>query len=172
MLELDDIQHFLLTRPPAMAARYAFVTLPDGTQGRRWLEGLIEKVGSGKSAPSTEVPDSRRVTVAFTWNGLQALGVDDSSLATFPEEFRQGMVARAEVLGDTGANHPDHWVDGLAIPDLHAVVILFARDVKERDRCVGEYERYGSQFSGVASPIDMEAAARLRTTLASTSFVW
>ncbi len=38
------------------------------------------------------------------------------------------MAARAEMLGDTGANHPDHWVGGLASPDLHAIVILFARD--------------------------------------------
>ena len=53
------------------------------------------------------------MTVAFTWNGLKALGVDDASLATFPEEFKQGMPARAEILGDTGANHPDNWVGDL-----------------------------------------------------------
>ena len=75
------------------------------------------------------------MTVAFTWNGLRALGVDEASLATFPEEFKQGMAARAEMLGDTGANHPDHWVGGLASPDLHAIVILFARDAAERGRC-------------------------------------
>ena len=75
------------------------------------------------------------MTVAFTWNGLRALGVDEASLATFPEEFKQGMVARAEMLGDTGENHPDHWVGGLASPDLHAIVILFARDEAERERC-------------------------------------
>ena len=46
------------------------------------------------------------MTVAFTWNGLRALGVDEASLATFPEEFKQGMVARAEMLGDTGAIIP------------------------------------------------------------------
>ena len=46
--------------------------------------------------------DKRWVSVAFTWNGLRALGLDEDSLATFPEEFRQGMVARAEMLGDTG----------------------------------------------------------------------
>ena len=45
------------------------------------------------------------------------------------------MVARAEILGDTGENHPDHWVGGLASPDLHAIAILFARDVAERERC-------------------------------------
>ena len=43
--------------------------------------------------------DSRWVTVAFTWNGLRALGLDEPSLASFPEEFREGMVARAEMLG-------------------------------------------------------------------------
>ncbi len=68
------------------------------------------------------------MTVAFTWNGLKALGVDETSLATFPEEFKQGMAARADILGDTGANHPDNWVGGLASPDLHAIAILFARD--------------------------------------------
>ena len=68
-------------------------------------------------------------TVGFTWNGLQALGVAEASLATFPEEFRQGMAARAGALSTTGANHPDHWLGGLASPDLHAIVILFARDV-------------------------------------------
>ena len=65
----------------------------------------------------SDEPDSRWVTVAFTWNGLQALGVNEASLATFPEEFCQGMAARAEMLGTTGANHPEHWVGGLASPE-------------------------------------------------------
>ena len=38
------------------------------------------------------------------WNGLRALGVDDASLDSFPEEFKQGMVARASILGDAGEN--------------------------------------------------------------------
>ena len=159
MLELDDIQHFLLTRPPALAAGYAFLTLRDAAQARAWLAGLIEKVGSGASHPPTQPPDSRWVTIGFTWNGLGALGVDGASLATFPEEFRQGMAARAAILGDTGSNHPDHWVGGLASPDLHAIVILFARDAAERERCVREYRRYASPFFGVEalSHLDLEA---------------
>jgi Dyp-type peroxidase family len=159
MLELDDIQHFLLTRPPATAARYAFLAFREASAGRRWLAGLIDKVGCGKSAPLTEVPDSRWVTIAFTWSGLRALGVNEPSLATFPEEFRQGMAARAEVLGDTGVNHPDRWVDGLAGAGLHAIVILFARDVAERERCVAEYDKYASALTGVelVSTLDLEA---------------
>ena len=159
MLELDDIQHFLLTRPHAMAARYGFLTFREPAQGRAYLAGIIDRVGTTQSVASETGLDSRWVTVAFTWNGLRALGVDDVSLATFPEEFRQGMAVRAQILGDTGANHPDHWVGGLASPELHAIVILFARDVAERERCVTEHQAYASRFPGVEalSNLDLEA---------------
>jgi deferrochelatase/peroxidase EfeB len=99
------------------------------------------------------------VTIAFTWNGLQALGVDNAALATFPEEFRQGMAARAQILGTTGANHPDHWLGNLASPDLHAIVVLFARDVPERERCRIEHAQFVSRCPGVEllSSLDLEA---------------
>ncbi len=139
MLELDDIQHFLLTRTPALAARYEFLTFRHPAAGRAWLAGMIDKVGTGKSVGSAS-PDSRWVTVAFTWDGLGALGIDETALMTFPEEFRQGMAARAEVLGATGKNHPDHWLGELANPALHAIVVLFARDIVERERCQQEHK--------------------------------
>ncbi len=99
------------------------------------------------------------MTVAFTCNGLRALGVDEASLATFPDEFRQGMVARAQILGDTGANHPDNWVGGLASPDLHAIVILFARDAADRERSRAEHEKLIARCDGVSvlSTLDLEA---------------
>src|SRR5689334_2763969 len=104
-LELEDIQHFLIARPPALAARYEFLTFKNPSCGREWLSGLIGKVGVAKAVGSSQL-DSRWVTIAFTWNGLRTLGVDEQSLATFPEEFRESMAARAEILGTTGANHP------------------------------------------------------------------
>lgn len=156
-LELEDIQHFLLTRTPALAARYEFLTFQDAAQGRAWLGSLVDKVGSAH-AVGGGAPDSRWVTVAFTWNGLRALGIDEASLATFPEEFRQGMAERAEILGATGANHPSLWVGGLADPNLHAIVILFARDVAERERCRQEHERLLAACGMTAlSHLDLEA---------------
>jgi deferrochelatase/peroxidase EfeB len=158
MLELDDIQHFLLTRTRALAARYEFLSFRTPEAGRAWLAGLVDKVGTGKSVGAAS-PDSRWVTLAFTWNGLRALGVDDASLATFPEEFRQGMAARAEVVGATGANHPEQWMGELASPQLHAIAILFARDVPERERCRREHDQYRSKIAGVQllSGLDLEA---------------
>lgn len=157
MLELEDIQHFLIARAPATAARYEFLTFRQADGGRAWLQGLLEKISFARQSRSKH-EDVRWVTVAFTWNGLQALGVSETSLATFPEEFRQGMAARAEILGITGANHPDHWVGGLARPELHAIVVLFARDVAERERCRQEHARYLSECRGVEvlSSLDLE----------------
>jgi len=157
LLDFEDIQHFLMSRPPARAARYEFLTFQSGRGGRAWLSGLIDKVGTAK-AVGENIVDSRWVTVAITWRGLQALGLPEALLATFPQEFRQGMAARADVLGLTGANHPTNWVGGLASPNLHAIAILFARDVPERERCRQEHERYLVQCEGVQllSSLDLE----------------
>ena len=157
MLEIDDIQHFLLTRTPALAARYEFLKFPDAGRGRAWLSTMLEKVGSGKSVGEQRA-DARWVTVAFTWSGLRALGVDEASLATFPEEFQQGMAARAGILGTMGANGPEHWAGGVTSPDLHAIAILFARDVPERERCREEHQRFVGQCGvEVISSLDLEA---------------
>ncbi len=93
-LETNDIQHFLLARTPAFAARYEFLTFRDPAAGRTWLSGLVDKVGTASSVGALS-PDARWVTLAFTWNGLRALGLDEDSLSTFPDEFKQGMVERA-----------------------------------------------------------------------------
>jgi hypothetical protein len=112
MLDLDDIQHFLLTRPHALAARYEFLSFASPEAGRAWLAGILDTVGNARAVTERRL-DTRWVSRGIHLNGLRALGVDESSLATFPEEFREGMAARAEVCwGDVGNNHPDHWDDG------------------------------------------------------------
>jgi Dyp-type peroxidase family len=157
-LALDDIQHFLLTRTPALAARYEFLSFDSGAAGPAWLAGLVDKVGTGQSVGAAS-PDARWVTIAFTCNGLRALGIDDAVLATFPDEFRQGMAARAEMLGFAGESRPDRWLGDLASPELHAIVILFARDVAERDRCERQHREYLATLTGVKvlSALNLEA---------------
>ncbi len=159
MLELDDIQHILLTRAPALTGRYEFLSYRNAKGGRAWLSAIADKVQSAMAMQTYVDKEKRWVTVAFTWNGLRALGVDEASLATFPEEFRQGMVTRAEMLGDTGTNHPKRWVGGLASQDLHAIVILFARDAAQRARSQAEHEKLIALCRGVEvlSTLDLEA---------------
>ena len=159
MLEFDDIQHLVLTRVPASTGRYEFLSFRQPSQGRAWLAGLIDKVASAQAVRDGVDSEMRWVSVAFTWPGLRALGVDEASLATFPEEFRQGMAARSQVLGDTGVNHPDRWIGGLARPDLHAIAILFARNAQERQRVTGEHAAYLTRTPGVdvLSTLDLDA---------------
>ena len=68
------------------------------------------------------------------------------------------MAGRADVLGLTGRNHPGQWVGGLESANLHAIAILFARDVAERERCEQEHERHVKQCEGVEllSALDLE----------------
>jgi Dyp-type peroxidase family len=159
MLEFDDIQYILLTRAPAITGRYEFLSFRNAAAGRAWLAAILDTVHSVQQARASIEKDNRWVSVAFTWNGLRALGADEDSLASFPEEFKQGMVARAEVLGDTGVNHPDNWIGGLGSPDLHAIAILFARDEEERVRCEAEHDKFIAQCDGVEvlSSLDLEA---------------
>ncbi len=72
-------------------------------------------------------------TVALTIDGLYALGADSTLLDAMPEEFRQGMAARAGLLGDVRRNHPDRWTPPpswragggrVALAAVHAVVQL------------------------------------------------
>ena len=160
MLELDDIQHILLTRAPAMTGRYEFLSFRDSAGARAWLSAIKDTVHSAAAMRATVDKDKRWVTVAFTWKGLRALGLDEASLSSFPEEFKQGMPARAEMLGDTGVNAPGHWVGGLTSPDLHAIAILFARDEPERLRCVDEHDKLVAACKGVKvlSVLDLNAS--------------
>ena len=159
MLEFDDIQHILLTRAPALTGRYEFLSFRNPAGGRAWLTAIMEKVHSAKAMRESVERDKRCITVAFTCDGLRALGVDEATLATFPQEFGEGMARRAEVLGDTGANDPANWVDKTASPELHAIAILFARDAAERDRCVVEHRKLVAECPGVEvlSSLDLEA---------------
>jgi Dyp-type peroxidase family len=148
-LELDDIQHILLTRTPAMTGRYEFLSFDTPSGGRAWLSELLDRVQSAAEVRDTMDSSKRWITLAFTWTGLRALGVSENALATFPDEFREGMAARADILGDAGANAPEHWVGGLAGNDLHAIAILFARDDDEHRRCTVEHDKLVARCEGV-----------------------
>jgi len=151
VLELDDIQHILLTRTPAMTGRYEFLTFDTPEGGRAWLSALLDKTQSAQDAATTMDESDRWVTLAFTWTGLRALGVPEESLATFPDAFREGMVSRAAILGDTGANAPEHWSGGLAGDDVHAIAILFSRNDERCARSIVEHDELLARTPGVRS---------------------
>ena len=125
-LELDDIQAAaLMPRPHPYAGSYVAVRIDDRKAGRELLRRLIPLL-----EPVSSYDPTRPVSlgVALSYAGLEALGVPEQSLATFPAEFRQGMAARADYIGDVGENAPEHWEAPLGSKDVHLVVAALARD--------------------------------------------
>ena len=125
-LELGDIQAAaLMPRPHPYAGSYVAVRIDDRHAGRELLRRLIPLL-----EPVSSYDPTRPVSlgVALSYAGLEALGVPEQSLATFPAEFRQGMAARADYIGDVGENAPEHWEAPLGSKDVHLVVAALARD--------------------------------------------
>jgi Dyp-type peroxidase family len=151
MLELDDIQHILLTRTPAITGRYEFLTFDTPEGGRAWLSELVDLLPSATAAQATMDESDRWITLAFTWNGLRALGVPEESLATFPDAFREGMPSRASILGDVGVSAPENWVGGLAGDDVHAIAILFARNDEQCRTSIENHDALLARTDGVRS---------------------
>jgi deferrochelatase/peroxidase EfeB len=125
MLELDDIQGLSVSGYGMPHARFLFLRIHTPNAGREWIKRLTDHVTTAR--PWTEPPRSC-VNVGFTHTGLKALGVAQESLDSFEKEFREGIAARAEVLGDTGKSSPQNWPGGLGTDDLHAILLLFAQD--------------------------------------------
>ena len=138
-LELDDIQSGALhERPSPYVGAYLLLRIDDETAGRALVRRLVPLVETGRG--SDEPAHGAWLTVAFTYTGLQALGVPQASLDSFAPEFRQGMAARAGELGDVGDSDPVHWEKPLGSPDVHVALAFLAQDaahledVRERAR--------------------------------------
>lgn len=96
-----------IARPfPADVTHGALVLLrvTDAALARRWLAN--EKFSDGTQALGVGAVYQ---TIAVTYDGMQRLGAPRAWCKTLPREFIDGMEARAGVLGDVHANHPDHW---------------------------------------------------------------
>ena len=74
-------------------------------QGREFLRRLLPHVVSAAQFAAAET----WVAVALTYAGLQALGVPQTSLDSFPTAFREGMAARAASFEGCEDSLPAHW---------------------------------------------------------------
>lgn len=78
--------------------------------------------------------DDAPITVGYTHRGLAELGVDRETLASFPDDFKDGMAKRANRLGDTGPNAPEHWDGALGLKQVHGLMISGFQIGDEADR--------------------------------------
>jgi Dyp-type peroxidase family len=122
-LDLPRIQGFVVRGYRLPFAGYMFLQIEDVAKAAAWIAEITEEVLT--AAPWERKPDSG-MNIAFSFQGLHALGLPDACLAGFPEEFRQGMAARAKLLGDDGASAPANWEGGFGTPAVHVLVMISA----------------------------------------------
>jgi Dyp-type peroxidase family len=126
-LELDDIQSGALhERPSPYVGSYLLLRIDDRAAGRELVRRLLPVVDSGRT--SSDPAHGAWITVAFTYQGLRALGVPQDSLDSFAPEFRQGMAARAAELGDVGESSPANWEKPLGSGDVHVALAVLSSD--------------------------------------------
>jgi Dyp-type peroxidase family len=156
-LELDDIQGDIL-RAYGNAydcTSYAFVRIGcPAAQARAWLADVVDHVTS--AAPWAEKPLTT-LNVAFTPAGLSALGVADAVIGTFAHEFRQGMAARAGLLGDAGPSAPEAWEPGLGSGDAHVLLTINAQTTADHRRALGKMRDAMAEFGGIEVVYQLDA---------------
>jgi deferrochelatase/peroxidase EfeB len=130
-LEFHEIQATVLRpRPAPYFGTRVLLQIDDAQPGRAFLPRLKPYVDS---AADSRIAANAWLNVGITYSGLEALGLSQESLQSFPEAFRVGMAARAKQLGDNGVNDPNNWDKPYGTGQVHTGVSAFT-DSEEKQR--------------------------------------
>jgi deferrochelatase/peroxidase EfeB len=146
-LELHEIQATVLRQRPApYFGVHILLRIDEAGAGRAFLRRLTPHVDS--AAGWWEAANAW-LAVGISYVGLEALGVPEASLRSFPEAFRVGMAARARQLGDEGVSHPDRWNPPFGTRQVHVGVSAFSDSEDKLRRALAMARELYEGFSGV-----------------------
>lgn len=147
-LEWDDIQSGALhERPSPYVGRYVLIRIDDPAAGRELVRRLLPAIEAGH--PTADPARDAWITVAFTYQGLRALGVPSDSLDSFTPEFRAGMAARAAELGDVGESDPGNWEQPLGTPAVHIALAALSPDSVRLTKVMERAQQAYGQLPGI-----------------------
>src|SRR5262245_2833327 len=133
-LDLAEIQATILRpRPAPYFGTHVVLRVDDARAGRAFLRRLTPYVDS---AAGFRIAANAWLDVGSSYNGLEALGLPQESLQSFPEAFRVGMAARARQLGDDGVNDPKTWDPPFGTGQIHIGVSAFTDSEEKRRRAM------------------------------------
>lgn len=124
-LERHDMQGLLVSAYAHLpCAEYRLLEVTDAQRARTALGRLADSVTSADHAQA-----GWSLNLAFTHDGLRALGLADDALRTFPLAFQDGMASArcSRVLGDHGDDAPERWRwGGPTTRAAHVLLMLYA----------------------------------------------
>lgn len=132
-IDKRDVQGLVRTAFNDMPeACYYLLRVADAASVRAWLQSVLPLVNDAVAEKEGGDPaqSKRALQVAFSWDGLQKLGLPASTAEGFSLEFQSGMAGeanRSRRLGDVGPDAPERWAWGGPDNAVHAVVILLAK---------------------------------------------
>jgi deferrochelatase/peroxidase EfeB len=139
MFDFADLQGNILRGYRKPHVRYLILEVADPSAARRWLAASVSGRGDGVPQITTgnwgvNKPDTC-FNIGLTYEGLRALNTPSSSLEMFPNEFIEGMTARALKLGDVGPSAPETWPEPFNEPKrIHLIVTIYAEKVAQLDQ--------------------------------------
>jgi len=137
VFNLADLQGNILrgyTKKPHV--RYLILEVAEPSAARRWLAASVSGRDDGVPQITSGDWGANRPDTCFniglTYEGLRALGTPSSSLEMFPNEFVEGMTARALKLGDVGPSAPENWPAPFNEPKrIHLIATIYAKKVEQ-----------------------------------------
>jgi len=138
--------------------RHLVLEITDRIAARRWLAACAS---GGDDVPRITTGDWRAdepvtcFNIGLTYEGLRALGTPDSTLETFPNEFIEGMHARALKLGDVGESAPETWPAPFNDPKrIHLVATIYAEEIAQLNQVQDQALADGKALRLLGAPPD------------------
>lgn len=152
-LDAGDIQGNILRGYRVSNARHFALALTDSAAARRFISALVGGDESRSPQITTAAHWQERpaycLNIGFTWSGLQATGLPQTTLALFPAAFREGPgnPQRASELGDTEQSAPQHWILGNPAVPVHVLLSLYTNDRQQLELQTGRLRQLFSEHA-------------------------
>jgi deferrochelatase/peroxidase EfeB len=154
-LDFDDVQGLVRFAFGSMhRALFYLVRIRDLNAARSWLMNAHVT-----TARALSPPPSTALQVAFTVDGLKALGVPREAIEGFAPEFLSGLAgdeSRSRRLGDVGQNAPGFWRWGRTDRTPHVAVMMYGKE--------GAMAECEAEFKGPSWDVAFEVLERLTTS--------
>jgi Dyp-type peroxidase family len=146
--DLKDIQGIIIHGYGKLAAAcFVLLQITNAKAAKNWLRKLADQITSAQTNPS-QSGQQTCLNIAFTHEGLKTLGLDETTLSQFSNEFQEGMSLtehQQRLLGDFGESDPQRWQWGSSTTEpIHILLMLYAIDEATLDRV---YEEQAQAFN-------------------------
>ena len=133
--EIKDIQGIVIRGYKNLtAAHFLLLTIQDAELAKKWLSSIMPEITSGDKKDGADNDSDKNkiktgLNIAFTFEGLKALRLDQTILDSFPLELQDGMTTKhkQQFLGDFADSNPNNWEWGGTLNEqVHIMLMVYA----------------------------------------------